>query len=45
MNQARQFMGYCPQFDALDDLLTGKELLTYYAQIRGMTHSDGEKVH
>jgi len=44
MNQARQFMGYCPQFDALDDLLTGKELLTYYAQIRGMTHADGEKM-
>jgi len=44
MNIVRQYMGYCPQFDALDSLLTGKELLVYYAQIRGMTHADGVKM-
>jgi len=44
MNLVRKYMGYCPQFDALDNLLTGKELLVYYAQIRGMTYQDGLKV-
>ena len=44
MNKARRYMGYCPQFDALDELLTGKELLTYYSQIRGMSKIDGKKV-
>ena len=44
MNEARKYMGYCPQFDALDELLTGKELLVYYSQIRGMSRSDGIKV-
>ena len=44
MNKARQFMGYCPQFDALDELLTGKEVLSYFARIRGMSKSDGDKV-
>ncbi|XP_051871428.1 ATP-binding cassette sub-family A member 13-like [Pristis pectinata] len=29
-------IGYCPQYDALDDLLTGWEHLYYYARIRGM---------
>ncbi|XP_062900011.1 ATP-binding cassette sub-family A member 13-like isoform X2 [Mobula hypostoma] len=29
-------IGYCPQFDALDELLTGWEHLYYYARIRGL---------
>jgi len=29
-------MGYCPQFDALDDLLTAKEHLYLYARLRGV---------
>ncbi|KAK6482929.1 hypothetical protein HHUSO_G14293 [Huso huso] len=29
-------IGYCPQVDALDDLLTGEEHLYYYARIRGI---------
>ncbi|XP_069768069.1 ATP-binding cassette sub-family A member 13-like isoform X2 [Narcine bancroftii] len=29
-------LGYCPQQDALDDLLTGWEHLYYYARIRGI---------
>lgn len=32
----RQRMGYCPQFDALVDLLTGRELLTMYSRLRGI---------
>lgn len=32
----RQHMGYCPQFDALNDLLTGREHLVMYARLRGL---------
>lgn len=30
-------IGYCPQVDALDDLLTGEEHLYFYARIRGIS--------
>lgn len=30
-------IGYCPQVDALDSLLTGKEHLDFYARIRGIS--------
>ncbi|KAJ8311153.1 hypothetical protein KUTeg_011292 [Tegillarca granosa] len=30
-------MGYCPQFDALIDQMTGRETLTMYARLRGVT--------
>eukprot|EP00043_Microstomoeca_roanoka_P008399 m.80908 g.80908 ORF g.80908 m.80908 type:complete len:1735 (+) comp14227_c0_seq1:159-5363(+) len=36
MAQARQHMGYCPQFDGLIELMTGRELLTMYARLRGV---------
>jgi ATP-binding cassette subfamily A (ABC1) protein 1 len=36
LNEARQKFGYCPQFDALCDLLTGRELLSMYARVRGI---------
>ncbi|KRZ07942.1 ATP-binding cassette sub-family A member 1, partial [Trichinella zimbabwensis] len=29
-------IGYCPQFDALDERLTGREILQFYADIRSM---------
>jgi len=32
----RQLLGYCPQFDALLDLLTVKEHIELYARIRGI---------
>ncbi|XP_030623464.1 retinal-specific phospholipid-transporting ATPase ABCA4a [Chanos chanos] len=35
-----QNMGYCPQFDALDELLTGREHLHLYARLRGVPESD-----
>ena len=36
--QARQLMGYCPQYDALNTLLTVREHLHFYARIRGAPH-------
>ncbi|EGD73013.1 ATP-binding cassette [Salpingoeca rosetta] len=36
MAQARQHMGYCPQFDGLIELMTGRELLVMYARLRGV---------
>ena len=44
MRKANQFIGYCPQFDALEEILTGKEILMYYARIRGMSKNDAKKV-
>ena len=32
----RQRIGYCPQFDALIDQMTGRELLFMYARLRGV---------
>lgn len=29
-------VGYCPQQDALDELLTGREHLHYYCRLRGI---------
>ena len=36
MAQVRRQIGYCPQFDALIELMTGRELLVMYAQLRGI---------
>jgi ATP-binding cassette subfamily A (ABC1) protein 3 len=33
---ARTLIGYCPQFDAISDLLTAKEHLELYAHIKGI---------
>ncbi|KAG9351082.1 hypothetical protein JZ751_024972, partial [Albula glossodonta] len=35
-----QNMGYCPQFDAIDELLTGREHLYLYARLRGVPESE-----
>ncbi|XP_050975189.1 uncharacterized protein abca12 isoform X1 [Labeo rohita] len=37
-------IGYCPQVDALDDLLTGEEHLYFYARIRGISKSEIDRV-
>lgn len=34
--QVRQRIGYCPQFDALLDHMTGRETLVMYARLRGI---------
>ncbi|KAM7427451.1 hypothetical protein ABFA07_021424 [Porites harrisoni] len=36
LKQVQQRIGYCPQFDALIELLTGREMLTMYARLRGV---------
>ncbi|XP_062287286.1 glucosylceramide transporter ABCA12 [Scomber scombrus] len=37
-------IGYCPQVDALDSLLTGEEHLYFYARIRGISKNEIDKV-
>ncbi|XP_028967476.1 ATP-binding cassette sub-family A member 1 [Galendromus occidentalis] len=32
----QEFIGYCPQFDALADLLTGREILSLFCGLRGV---------
>ncbi|KAL4635920.1 retinal-specific ATP-binding cassette transporter-like [Arapaima gigas] len=39
-----QNMGYCPQFDAIDELLTGREHLYLYARLRGVPESEVGRV-
>uniref|UniRef100_A0A671RDQ4 ATP-binding cassette, sub-family A (ABC1), member 4b n=1 Tax=Sinocyclocheilus anshuiensis TaxID=1608454 RepID=A0A671RDQ4_9TELE len=39
-----QNMGYCPQFDAIDELLTGREHLYLYARLRGIPESEISRV-
>ena len=36
LDGARQHVGYCPQFDAINQLLTGREHLQFYARIHGI---------
>lgn len=40
MRDVHQNMGYCPQFDAIDELLTGKEHLEFYARLRGVPEDE-----
>ncbi|KAI1891829.1 hypothetical protein AGOR_G00147770 [Albula goreensis] len=44
MERVHQLMGYCPQFDAISDLLTGREHLEFYARLRGVPEEFVEKV-
>ncbi|KAL5259612.1 hypothetical protein ACHWQZ_G009905 [Mnemiopsis leidyi] len=36
LRTAQKFIGYCPQFDAFIDYLTGRELLEMFANLRGV---------
>ncbi|OWF34668.1 ATP-binding cassette sub-family A member 3-like [Mizuhopecten yessoensis] len=36
LKKVQQNLGYCPQFDALIDQMTGRETLTMYARLRGV---------
>ncbi|KAM9835346.1 phospholipid-transporting ATPase ABCA1-like [Syngnathus typhle] len=40
MRAVHQNMGYCPQFDAINDLLTGREHLEFYARLRGVPEKE-----
>ncbi|XP_054459181.1 phospholipid-transporting ATPase ABCA1 [Anoplopoma fimbria] len=44
MERVHQLMGYCPQFDAINDLLTGREHLELYARLRGVPEESVTKV-
>ncbi|XP_061107852.1 phospholipid-transporting ATPase ABCA1-like [Conger conger] len=44
MRDVHQNMGYCPQFDAIDDLLTGREHLELYARLRGVPEAEVKTV-
>ncbi|KAL4225817.1 hypothetical protein ACF0H5_013807 [Mactra antiquata] len=37
IKQVQQNLGYCPQFDALIDQMTGRETLYMYARLRGIS--------
>lgn len=37
-------MGYCPQFDGLDGLLTAAEHLQLYARLRGVPEGEVKQV-
>ena len=40
LRKVRQNVGYCPQFDALQTYMTGKQLLSMYARLRGVHSKD-----
>lgn len=40
MRDVHQNLGYCPQFDGIDDLLTGREHLEFYARLRGVPEKE-----
>uniref|UniRef100_W5N0J6 P-type phospholipid transporter n=1 Tax=Lepisosteus oculatus TaxID=7918 RepID=W5N0J6_LEPOC len=44
IHEVHQNMGYCPQFDAINDLLTGREHLEFYAILRGVPEKEVCKV-
>ncbi|MGH0121051.1 UNVERIFIED_CONTAM: hypothetical protein FKN15_049426 [Acipenser sinensis] len=44
IHDAHQNMGYCPQFDAINELLTGREHLEFYAILRGVPEEEVCKV-
>mmetsp|Transcript_19382 Transcript_19382/g.36014 ORF Transcript_19382/g.36014 Transcript_19382/m.36014 type:complete len:1964 (+) Transcript_19382:180-6071(+) len=41
-SEVRRLIGYCPQFDALFELMTGYEHLKMYARIKGIVEKDIE---
>ena len=38
--RAQRLLGYCPQYDALIDQLTGRETLAMFARLRGVAEVD-----
>ncbi|KYO42635.1 ATP-binding cassette sub-family A member 1 isoform A [Alligator mississippiensis] len=44
MQAMHQSMGYCPQFDAINDLLTGREHLEFYSRLRGVPEDEAPRV-
>ncbi|NWR58998.1 ABCA1 protein, partial [Bucorvus abyssinicus] len=44
LQAVHQHMGYCPQFDAVTDLLTGREHLEFYSRLRGVPEEEIPRV-
>ncbi|XP_072701331.1 phospholipid-transporting ATPase ABCA7 [Ciconia boyciana] len=44
LQSVHQHMGYCPQFDAITDLLTGREHLEFYSRLRGVPEEETARV-
>ncbi|GAB1598321.1 ATP-binding cassette sub-family A member 7-like [Argonauta hians] len=44
INEVHQNISYCPQFDALNSLLTGREHLELYARLRGVPENEVKQV-
>ena len=44
MSSVRQTIGYCPQYDALIEPLTGRQHLILYCRLRGISKKEMEKV-
>ncbi|NXI20412.1 ABCA1 protein, partial [Irena cyanogastra] len=44
LQSVHQHMGYCPQFDAVTDLLTGREHLEFYSRLRGIPEEETPRV-
>jgi ATP-binding cassette, subfamily A (ABC1), member 3 len=44
VHKCRRKIGFCPQFDALFELLTGREHLQLYARIKGINEEDVNRV-
>jgi ABC-type multidrug transport system ATPase subunit len=44
IDKVRALLGYCPQFDALDPLLTPREHLNFYAKIRNIPSAEVQRV-
>ncbi|CAG2240533.1 ABCA3 [Mytilus edulis] len=44
MKTVQRNLGYCPQFDALIDQMTGRETLTMFARLRGVSESQVKNV-
>lgn len=42
MKEVHRIIGYCPQFDALLDNLTGRETLILFCLLRGVTHKESK---
>ena len=40
IDEVHRNMGYCPQFDAINELLTGREHLELYAILRGVPEKE-----
>lgn len=44
IQEVHRNMGYCPQFDAINELMTGREHLEFYALLRGIPEKEVCKV-